>query len=61
MPTDSRTSYCICECCALNCTVACADLDVGSRGRGVTTKAEEKVCREVLHFDVWVDVSLGRN
>jgi hypothetical protein len=26
-------------------------LDVSSGGRGVSTKAEKKVCREVLHCD----------
>jgi hypothetical protein len=35
-------------------------LDVAGGRRGVTTKAEEKVCRKVLHFDGWL-MSLVKN
>lgn len=51
----------MCECRALLVYRGSADLDVAGGRRGVTTEAEEKVCRKVLHFDGVLWVSVGRN
>jgi hypothetical protein len=54
------TSYLV-DVLALELTDELEDLlDVAGGRRGVTTKAEEKVCRKVLHFDGWL-MSLVKN
>jgi hypothetical protein len=62
IPTDSRTACCDVRLGQRRRTARYETyLDVGSGGRGVATKAEEEVCREVLHCDCGLVICRNRS
>lgn len=61
IPTDSRTACNKCEPPHSDYYSESSDLNIGGGRRGVTTKAKEKVCGEVLHCEGSLLVSLVWN